>query len=278
MTSSNKKTEERHIDELQILALKGLAIDMLFNPYKYILHDMSEDCFKISLEEEDYTHQIEQCYKYWKGLDYTSGKLYLLELNPNYKSIVIKKLSEAINFISLWDNENSTRKELRKALIDLLKGTLDFDLGGDDGESWRNDLDKIQQQEVPLLRESIGKQKNDDRPDINWERVIAHWRKTVPYIIQNLKYIQYKNKSEQIINVPQNEKNRKNFNYNSRNKGGRRTRGKLRGRSKRKSRRRKRRKSRRRKNLKKRTKKRRKSRRKKRTRKRCKSRRRRRRL
>ena len=159
---------------------------------------MPEDCFKISLEEEDYTHQIEQCYKYWKGLDYTSGKLYLLELNPNYKSIVIKKLSEAINFISLWDNENSTRKELRKALIDLLKGTLDFDLGGDDGKSWRKDLDKIQQQEVPLLRESIGKQKNDDRPDINWERVIAHWRKTVPYIIQNLKYIQYKNKSGQI--------------------------------------------------------------------------------
>ena len=233
-TDNNKKTEERHIDKLQIVALKGLAIDMLLNPYKYILHDMPNDCFKISLEEEDYTHQIEQCYKYWKGLDYTSGKLYLLELNPEHKKIVIEKLLEAINYISLWDNNKSTREELRKALIDLLKGTLDFDLGGTDGTSWRKDLDKIQQQEVPLLRESIEKQKNDDRPDIYWERVIAHWRKTVPYIIQNLKYIQYKNQSGQIVHVPQNEKNRKNFNYNSRNKGGRRTRGKKRTKSRKK--------------------------------------------
>ena len=211
-------------------ALNSLAIDMLVNPYKYILHDddMPEFCKKAEYELEKrgdwwlrqnkyrFIRRIAtMCFKHWKGLN--SDFLLMIEQVPGQKDIVINKLLEAIKTIIIYDNESGMWwMGTQEALVKLFKGTEYID-----GETGAN-MEKIKDAE--LLWESIGvwnrqkpnvlrRQKQEGKGVINWDRVIEHWRITVPYIIQHLRYIQYKNNSGQIVNVPQNEKNRQDYKY-----------------------------------------------------------------
>ena len=238
---------------LKEIGLNGIAIDMLFNPYKYIVHDMPEICAicheKLNIfprgDPEHRTHPMwdpereikldcghtfhKKCIgrhfidknncplcrrenvnegawhirglrseNWWKWLN--TDFLSFIEKVPGQKSILINKLLKGINLIFLWDKTEYFSTEmnvhnLHNALNDFLKGSYDND---DDA------LKKIPSHWI---------KREDGEEFINWEDVIEYWRIIIPYIIQNLKYIQYKNKSGQIVNVPQNEKNREKFNY-----------------------------------------------------------------